>query len=264
MPSSIKLKAELGDDVNVLFVESQATSPEDTEAFIYRTRWGGSQGLWTNEHPCESGGTGLPAFVLLGNDGRALVTGYAEESKLKDLILAEIKTAKSAPKETPAPLLKAYTDFNKGAYAIAILAAQKLAETPAADDKSGMAAAAKLRAEEWTKLATSRVERLKFLLESAQFAKADAEVLALKPAIKGLPTLETKLTELSAKLAADDQKLAREAAKALDSLLAKVNDKGPDDKTTKELKKLAEKYGGTPPGERAAHLAKILDKKAAN
>jgi len=263
VPSSIKLKAELGDDFNVIFVESQGTSAEGTEAFIYRQRWGASQGMWTSEPPCESGSSTLPSFVLLGNNGQVLITGYPAESKLKDLINAEIKAAKSAPKDTPAPLVKAYADFNKGLYANAILAATKLAETPAAEDKNGMAALAKERADQWTKQAKARVERLDYLMSKAQFAKADAEVLALKPALKGLPDLEAKLAEASTKLAAEDLKVSREAAKALDNLMAKVNDKGVDDKTTKDLKKLADKYPGTPPGDRAAHLAKILEKKPA-
>ncbi len=261
MPSSIKLKAELGDDVNVIFVESQGTSPEATEAFIYWTKWGASQGMWTNEAPCESGVTTLPAFVLLGNDGRTLVSGYQEEGKLKELITAEIKAAKSIPKDAPAALAKAWGDFNKGAYASAILAAKKLAETPAAEDKNGLAAASKQRVEEWTKQATSRVERLNFLLESGQFAKLDAELLALKPAIKGLTDLEAKLAEFSSKLAGDDQKVAREAARALETLMTKVNDKGPDARTSKELKTLSDKYAGTRFGERAAHLAKLLEKR---
>jgi flagellar motility protein MotE (MotC chaperone) len=154
-------------------------------------------------------------------------------------------------------------DFSKGAYASAILAAKKLAESTAADDKSGVGPKATAAAAEWTLRATARVERLKYMLENAQFAKADAEVLVLKPAIKGLPDLEAKLADYSAKLVADDQKVAREAAKALDGLLAKINDKGPDDKTSKELKKLAEKYPGTKPGERAGRLAQLLDKKPA-
>ncbi len=223
-----------------------------------------NQGLWTNEAPCESSGTGLPSYVLLGNDGRVLVTGYQEESKLKDLINAEIKTAKSAPKNTPPALVKAYADFNKGAYAAAISAANELVETPAADDKAGVGAKAKEAADAWSARAKARVERLQYMIDNALFSKADAEVIALKPAVKGLAELESKLAEFSTKLAAEDLKLAREAAKSLETLLAKVNEKGVDDKTTKDLKKLAEKYTGTKPGERAARLAKLLEKKPAS
>ncbi len=263
MPSSIKLKAELGDDFNVLFVESQGTSPDDTEAFIFKQRWGASQGLWTNEAPCQSGSNSLPSYVLLGNDGRVLITGYPAESKLKDLINAEIKTAKSAPKDTPPALVKAYADFNKGAYAAAISAANKLAETPAAEDKAGVGPKAKAAADAWSARATARVERLQYMIDNAMFSKADAELIALKPAIKGLPDLEAKLAEFSTKLAADDLKTAREAAKSLENVLGKVNEKGVDDKTAKDLKKLAEKYTGTKPAERAVRLAKLFEKKAA-
>lgn len=261
MPSSIKLKAELGDDFNVLYVESQNTPPDDTEAFIYRQRWGGSKGLWTNEPPCTSAGDGLPSFVLLGNDGRVLITGWPAESKMKDLIAAEIKAAKSAPKDLPAPLAKAVQEYNKGAYGSAILAAQKLAETPAAEDKNGVAEKAKAYADQWSKRLAARIDRLGYMRDNAMFREADLEVATLKAALKGTGELETKLAEHAGRLAAEDTKVAREAAKALDRVLEVVNTKGPDDKTVKDLKKLAEKYPGTRPADRAARLARLLEKK---
>lgn len=257
MPSSIKRKLELGDDFNVLFVESQGTSPENTEAFIFRQRWGGSEGLWTNEAPCSSGSNSLPSFVLLGNQGQVLITGYPSESKLKELIAAEIKAAKSAPKDLAPALVKPWQDFNKGALAGAILAANKIA----AEEGNAAAETAKGLAEEWTKRATSRIERLKYMIDNAQFAKADAEVIDLKVAIKGLPELETKLAEFATSLASDEHKLAREAAKSLDNVLKKLNDKGVDEKTVKDLKKIAEKYAGTRPADRAARLGRLLEKK---
>jgi hypothetical protein len=263
VPSSIKLKAELGDDINILFVESQGTSPDDTEAFIYRQKWGGSQALWTHERPCESGLDGIPAFVLLGNDGRVLTSGYSGDGKVKDLIAAELKAAKAVPKDLPPALAKSWQEFVKGSYGAAILGAQKVAELPAADDKAGAAERAKTLVADWTQRATNRVERVKYLIDNAQFAKADSEVLALKVAVKGLPDLESKLAELATRLAGDELKAAREAAKSLDNLLGKVNEKGVEDKTGKELKKLAEKYSGTKPGERAARLSRLLEKKAA-
>ena len=261
MPSSIKHKLELGDDFNVLFVESQGTSVEDTEAFIFRQRWGGSEGLWTNEAPCSSGSNSLPSYVLLGNDGRVLITGYPAESKLKDLIAAEIKAAKSPPKDLPPSLAKPFLEFSKGSYASAILAADKLAQTPAAEDKNGVGPKAKSLAEEWTMRATARIEALKYMIDNALFAKADAEVIDLKVAVKGLPDLEAKLAVFTTSLASDECKMPREAAKALDNVLKKVNEKGVDDKTAKDLKKVAEKYPGTRPGERAARLARLLEKK---
>jgi len=257
VPSSIKRKLELGDDFNVLFVESQGTSPENTEAFIYRQRWGGSEGLWTNEVPCSSGSNSLPSFVLLGNQGQVLITGYPSESKLKDLIAAEIKAAKSTPKDLAPALVKPTQDFNKGAYANAILAVNKIAS----EEGNAAAESAKTLAEEWTKRATSRVERLKYMIDNAQFAKADAAVIELKASLKGLPELETKLAEFATNLASEEHKTAREAAKALDNVLKKINEKGPDEKTSKELKKISEKFPGTRPADRAARLGRLLEKK---
>jgi hypothetical protein len=264
VPSSIKLKAELGADFNVVFVESQGTSPDDTEAFIYRQRWGASEALWTHEAPCNSGSDGLPSYVLLGNDGRVLAMGNHTDSKTKDLIAAEIKAAKSVPKDLPPALVKPMQDFVKGAYANAILAATKVSEIPAAEDKAGAAEKAKSLVTEWSQRATNRIDRVKYMIDNAQFAKADAEVLALKTAIKGLPDLETKVAELATRLASAELKTQREAAKSLDNLLGKVNDKGVDEKIAKDLKKLAGKYTGTKPGERAARLARLFEKKAAS
>jgi hypothetical protein len=180
---------------------------------------------------------------------------------MKDLIAAEIKAAKSAPKDMPAPLAKAVQDYNKGAYGSAILAAQKLAETPAAEDKGGVAEKAKQLTGQWNQQLAARIERLKYMRDNAMFSEADAEVASLKTALKGAGELETKLAEHAERLAAEDTKVPREAAKALERVLAVVNTKGPDDKTLKELKKLAEKYPGTRPADRAARLARLLEKK---
>lgn len=263
MPSSIKLKAELGDDLNVLFVESQGTSPDDTEAFIYRQKWGGSLAMWTHEAPCSSGTDGIPAYVLLGNNGQVLSSGYSGDGKMKDLIAAEIKAAKAVPKDLPPALAKPWQDFQKGNYASAITGAQKAAESATADGKQPVADRAKELADEWTRRATNRVSRLKWLIDNAQFAKADAEVAALKISVKGLADLETKLGEHATRLTSEELKPAREAAKALDNVLGKVNEKGIEDKTAKDLKKLAEKFTGTKPGERASRLARLFEKKPA-
>jgi hypothetical protein len=256
VPSSIKLKAELGDDLNILFVESQQTSPEDTEAFIYKYRWAGSEALWTNEAPCSSGINTLPSYVLLDNEGRALVTGYVSESKIKELVAAEIKSAKSAPKDLAPALAKAMQEFNKGAYSAAILAANKLAS----EGKPETLESAKALAESWTAQAAARIGRLKYLIDKEQFAKADDEVDALRSSLKGLPELEAKLAPFSAQLSSDELKLPREAAKALAGVLKKVYDKGVDDQSLKGLKKVAEKYPGTRSGEEAGRLLRLLDK----
>ncbi len=261
MPSSIKRKAELGADFNVIFVEAQRATADEMEAFIYRSRWGASEGLWTKDQPCSTAGNGLPYMVLLGNEGQVLITGVPSESKLKDLIQAELKRAKGVPKDAQPALAKAYMEFNKGNYASAISAANNLAATPADEDKHGVAPKAAALAEAWTSQANARVERLKGMLAHGRFAKVDAQIVELKAAFKGLESLEQQLASVTEELAKPEQKTAREAAKALDSLLEKVNEKGVDERALKDLRKLAEKFSGTQSAARAAHLADVLEKK---
>ena len=75
MPASIKLQQQYGDDLQVLFVESQGASPEMAEAFAWRRRWMGTQAMWTTEAPLRVEGNTLPKFALLDTEGRLLLEG---------------------------------------------------------------------------------------------------------------------------------------------------------------------------------------------
>jgi hypothetical protein len=260
VPASIKLKEEYGDDVNVLFVESQNTSPEDTEAFILKMKWMGSASMWTNERPMDSGSNSLPSAVLLGSDGRELMRGAPIHQKIKEAVESDLKAQKTAPKGTPPALAAAWIDYAKGNLGAAIAKAEKLAQTPAAEDKDGLVEASKKAAAEFRGRTTKRVERVKWLVDNGQYARADAEVALLQKSLKDLPELNALVGEQATRLQSDELKTAREAEKALANLEKKLYDKGLDEKSSKALKGVAEKYNGTKAAARAIRLATLADK----
>lgn len=257
MPASIKLKEQYGDDVAVLFVESQATPPDDTERFILKQKkWSASAAMWTHERPMTAPGEGLPACVLLGADGRVLLKGnpLSMSSKIDETVAAEVKAAKSAPKGSSAEVAKAWGEFAKGRIAAAIA----IADQAVTDGKD--ATGAKAASDEFKRRAGVRVARLKWMVDNGEYARADAEAAALSKSVEGVGDLSKTVADCAARLSSDGLKPAREAAKALAAFEAKMAEKGPDDGSSKALTKLAEKYPGTKAAERATHLAQLLAK----
>ena len=70
MPTSIKLQEEFGEDLQVIFVESQGADRAKMEGFALRKKWFGTTAMWTTERPFDSGSRGLPNYVLIGADGK--------------------------------------------------------------------------------------------------------------------------------------------------------------------------------------------------
>ena len=116
MPASTKLQETFGDDLQVIFVESQGATPAQAEAFSLARRWLGGRAMWTSEHPFQTGATSLPNFVLLGNDGKVLLKGnpLAQPKEIERQIAEQIKSRKSAPADAPPLVRPAWNELNKG------------------------------------------------------------------------------------------------------------------------------------------------------
>ena len=115
MPASIELQEHYGDDLQVIFVESQGASEEKAIGFAYGRKWMGNQAMWTRERPVQVPGRGLPKFALLSAEGELLLQGnpLSMKKKIEQAIDGEIKKAKSAPSGTPKSLSKAWKAFGK-------------------------------------------------------------------------------------------------------------------------------------------------------
>ncbi len=252
MPASVKLQEQYGDDVQVLFVECQNTPQDVYEAFAWKMKWMGNGAMWTAERPISTKGSGLPETAVLGIDGTVLLQGHPGDfgKKLEETIAAEIKKSKQPPAGTPKELEKAWTSFLKGDVAAAFAECDKLGSD-----------AAKAAKAEFSARTFGRIERAKRMLESGDVTEADALAAKLAKSVKGVAELETKLAELTTKLASADVGAERDADKAFDSFTNDVAKKKPfEPGSVKRAEGLAKKHAGTKNGkrfERFVALAKI-------
>lgn len=257
MPHSVKLQNELGEDLQVIFVEAQGHSIEEAEQCALTHKWASDRAIWTTEAPFESGSNSLPHSVLLGNNGEVIFNGKPS-SAIEELIAEQLKIAKKGPKDLSPTCAKAWVDFEKGSYAAAIAALE------AVPDGAEKDAARKLAAS-MTSRAKAKLARLQWLIESAEFEQADKAAPQLLKALAGHATLEPKAKELSEKLASQELANEREAAKALGKVEQRIAKDGLDNKSTpvilKALMGISEKYPKTGAAKRAERLAKIAQIK---
>ncbi len=260
MPASIKLQEEHADDLQVIFVESQGASRDKAAAFALRQKWFGTNAMWTDERPTKSPGRGLPAFVLLGNDGQILLSGnpLAQKGAIEDAIAAQLKLAKSAPQGTPSKLKKAWSELGKGNLAKALTAAEKVALNADDDD---LLEAAESAIEVFTQRAESRLSRARAMMETGDYTFAEEQLDELTKSVKGHAALETRVAEARASLESDDLTVEREAAAALAKIERKMAGKGGPAKQLSSLEKLAEKYPDTKAGARAGRYVQLIEMK---
>ena len=251
MPASIKLQQEYGEDLAVLFVESQNSGAEKTERFIMKQRWFGNPAMWTNEQPFSTGSGGLPNFALLSADGKVLAKGNHVSKKTRELIEDEIRGAKGAPEGTPKQFKKAWGYFAKDSLAKAIAAAEKVGA------KEEFSTAAAETIDEFTKRTSARLERIEWCLENGFSAQASDKLKDLLKAVKGAGELEEMALAVEERMEGDELKVELEASEALEKALAKLYADGRDAKLFAKVGKLAEKYPGTKAAERAEHIATL-------
>lgn len=252
MPASIKLQREYGDDVAVVFVESQGTSAPDTDRFVMKQRWLGTQAMWTNESPFNSGSGGLPNYVLLGADGKVLQKGRSLSSKDHDLLDAEIKRAKGAPEGTDKAFNGAWKDFNKGKYGKAIVTVQKLSVK-----KPEMADAAAEVMATFEARVQAQLDRVDWLMKNGYPGDAKDRLDELASGLSGADELLGKARELDGVLASDEMKRELEADKKLGRALESLFEDGRDEKLFDRVTKLSEEFAGTKVAERAQRFASM-------
>jgi len=251
VPASLKLQEEFGDDLQVLFVESQRASAEQMEGFVLHHKWLGTRAMWTVEPPLRSGSKGLPSYVLLDASGSVVGRGSHATSRTADQIADLIKAAKAPPEGTPRALKSAWKSYAKGDLGKALAAASR------ERGKEQHAA----QAEEAITAIEGAIERrlgaLEWCLDSGHLVEAGERLEELKKVLKGAGEHETRLAELRTRLESPEMKPERDACKALERILVKVYSDGPgkSGKHLKALRKLAERHPGTRAAERARHLA---------
>jgi hypothetical protein len=256
VPASLKLQAEYGSDLAVLFVESQGAEADMAEAFAWRKKWMGTEAMWTTERPLEVEGNMLPKFALLDGEGKLLLSGnpLAMKKQIEEAIAAQVKQSKAAPAGTPEKLAKAWATFVKGDVTAALASVDALGT-----DASLREPAEALRKELLARTQT-RIARARWLVDNGCVTEATSLLAALGKSVKGSGELEKAVQDELGRLAKPDPTLATEieAAKALAAVEQKMlKDKPFEDANIKALGKVAEKHPGTKAGERAARLARL-------
>jgi thiol-disulfide isomerase/thioredoxin len=249
VPASVKMQEELGDDLQVIFVESQGADRNVYEAFAWKMKWMGNNAMWTEERPVPVEGDTIPKFAFLGSDGTVLLTGnpLEKEKQIKELVAEEIEKGKAAPAGTPKALSKAWKSFLAGDTAGALAECDKLATTEA-----------KALHEEFLGRVRGKIERARWLVENGFVVEADELAAALEKSAKGVAELSASIGELTGTLASEAVQSEREAAKALASLQEKIAKEKPfDEGNVKKAEAIAEKFQGTKSAERAQHFVEL-------
>lgn len=250
MPASIKLQQQYGDDIQVIFVESQQYDAGDAvEAFAWRSKWMGTPAMWTEEPPLQSSGSGLPSCALLDIDGKLLLEGnpLALKKQIETAIAEQVKKAKAGPEDASAEVKKAWAMFAKGDIAGALAQCDKAASDEAKAAKDELLARTR-----------GRIARAQWLIDNGYIAEATKLLAQLEKATKADAVVSGEVAAQTLRLLEPALEKEREAGSALANLTEKmVKDKPFEPGNIKKLENLAEKFAGTKAGERAAHLAQI-------
>jgi hypothetical protein len=250
VPASLRLQESFGDDLQVLFVESQGTPAGKMERFLLNRKWLGAAAIWSTEAPFRTGSRTLPSYVLVGADGRVIEKGDHTSSETTELIEKEIAALRGGPPGTPRALRGAWSAFQKGEVTKAIELAIKIRE------KGEDAAAADEAIASFTGLIGFRLDRAEWCLENGYLVEADGMLDALRKGVKGSGELADRLASLDDRLSSDEMKQDRDAAAVLQRILKKIHADGfgKKDKHRNSLEKFARKYDGTLAAKRARHL----------
>ena len=252
------MAAEYGDDIQVIFVESQRRMGADgVEAFIWDHKWMGTSAMWTGEAPVRTGARGLPNFALLSSDGELLLTGHpgSMHGKIEDAIAADLKKANAIPEGTPKALKKAWKAAMKGDYGKAVAEARKIEAKGGADGEGASAAITTFIGKVEAELA-----RADWMVQNGYLAEAQEFLKKLSKRIKGIEDVAEKANELNGHFTSEDNAAELAASVELSKLINKLAEDGFDDKLVKKLNKFVKKNEATKAAERAAHLAKISEK----
>lgn len=251
------MQEEYGDQIQVLFVESQGSSEQAIIDKQLMYKWLGGRSAWTTERPFSTPGRGLPSFALLDADGRVVLSGSsnAMHTQIKETVAEMIKSSKKAPADVPKPVGKALVDIRKGDYVKANAVLSKLIEKPSGPDPAAMKTAAESAQGQLMTRAEGEMKQVKWLAENGYPLEAMDLHKSLAKRAKGLPGLQQQLADLGDLLMSDDLKPEVAAAKELAKLEQKffADYKG---NFQKKFLKMVEKHGATKVAERASFWAK--------
>lgn len=256
MPTAIKLQAEYGEDLQVLFIESQGAKADKAERFALDMGWLGGRAMWTTSPPFSTGLGGLPSSVLLSAEGEVLLVGMNSSigGKIEDEIEAWAKAKKRLPKDMPSDLKKAWTYYQKGKLAKALVELDELQAEGGEVGASSVELANRIEAG-----VESRLKSISWMLNNGFPADAKDSLDRLAADVEDHEAFTGRCSELQARFGAEDIVLELKAAKAFAKLEKKMLKDGADEKLAKKFAKLATEFAGTKVAARASHNAELMN-----
>jgi len=224
-----------------------------------KSGWLGNQAIWTNRHPFSTGGNGLPAFALLDGNGKVVLKGNSSSmhSQIKDSIAEMVKASSVAPADAPPKVAKVYLTLQKGSYAKAVIAANKVIAKPGSKDTEAILAAAKAALAATEAQFTGQIARADWLLANGFPMHAMDIANGLTKGAKGNDDMFARATALKGKLEGEDLKADFAAAKELAKLESALYQDGGSAKLIKKLNEVANQNAGSAVSKRAKQLVEV-------
>lgn len=259
MPAAVKLQEEYGDDLQVIFVESQSSGYERSLGMAVKSGWLGNEAIWTNQYLFSTGGGGLPSFALLDAEGKVVLKGSSSSlhGAMVDEIERLIKANAEAPEGIPSKVAKVYGEIKKGNYAKAKVGAGKVLAKPGSKDTEAIVAAAEAALVKIDTNLTADLSRANWLLDNGYPLRAKELVDRMGKGVKGDPDMSDRVLEFKNKLEGEEFKSDFSAAKDLAKLEAALFEDGGSPKLVKKLNALAQDHSGNAVGKRAKGLVDV-------
>ena len=260
MPAAIKLQLEYGDALQVIFVESQQSGFGKSIGMATKSGWLGNQAIWTNQYLFSTGGGGLPSFALLDSAGKVVLKGNSSSmhGQNKDSNAEMVKAnSGGAPADVPAKVAKVYSTLQKGSYAKAVIAANKVIAKPGSKDTEAILSAAKTALSATEAQFSGQIARADWLLANGFPMRAMDIASGLVKGAKGNDDMYARATALQTKLESEDLKVDFAAAKALAKLEAALYADGGSAKLVQKLNEVANENAGSAVSKRAKQLVEV-------
>ncbi len=259
MPAAVKLQKEYGDDLQVIFVESQNSGYDKSIGMAAKYGWLGNQAIWTSDYLFSIDSKGLPSFALLDAEGKVVLKGMSSSlhSKMVETIESLVKQRNAAPEDVPSKVAKVYSELAKGNFAKAHTTAQKVLAKPGSKDTDAVVAAAEASLQATQSRLDGELARAQWFLENGYPLRAKEMVGKLVKGTKGNPEMAQKVTALQTELASEKYKADFSAAKSLAKLESALYENGGSDKLVKKLQDFVAKYGASPVAKRAEQLVEV-------
>lgn len=251
MPAAVKLQAEYGEDLQVIFVHSQGGTEQDIVRRQLERKWLGNRAMWTSERPFSTGERGLPNFALLDASGTVVMKGISTRlmKPMEDKIAELVKSSAEAPEDMPKAVQKAFEAMQEREYSKALAMLDKQIEKPSGGDEALAKLATEMRGQ-LLERATAHLQRIRWMAENGYPEMAADALKGYVKVAKSVEAVQEELNAVQELLKSDELKAELAAAGDLNKLESKLYE-DPKGKHLRKLEKFLEEHGGTKVAKRA-------------